>query len=68
MENPFSDPLHIFLYTAAALLPVANPMGLSAPFYSMTSHMEIAARRKTAWRVAIVLLRARHRHPRAGAS
>ena len=53
MENPFSDPLHIFLYTAAALLPVANPMGLSAPFYSMTSHMEIAARRRTAWRVAM---------------
>ena len=48
----FSDPLHILLYTAAALLPVANPMGLSAPFYTMTSHMEVVARRRVAWRVA----------------
>ena len=53
MEYMFTDPLHIFLYTAAALLPVANPMGLSAPFYTMTSHMDISARRKTAWRVAM---------------
>lgn len=52
MQFGFTDPLHIFLYTAAALLPVANPMGLSAPFYSMTSHMEKAHRRRVAWRVA----------------
>ena len=47
------DALHIFLYTAAALFPVANPIGLSAPFYSMTSHMEKRERRILAWRVAM---------------
>ena len=45
--------LHILAYTVAALLPVANPFGLAAPFYAMTEPLEAAERRALAWRVAI---------------
>lgn len=52
MPSYLADASHIFLYTVAAMLPVTNPVGLSAPFYTMTSHMERAERRALAWRVA----------------
>ena len=49
-----TDPgaFHIFLYTVIALFPVTNPIGLSAPFYTMTGHMEARQRHALAWRVA----------------
>ncbi|MCZ0944066.1 MAG: MarC family protein [Gammaproteobacteria bacterium] len=52
MPSYLADASHIFLYTVAAMLPVTNPVGLSAPFYIMTSHMERTERKALAWRVA----------------
>ena len=52
MTTWLADSAHIFVYTAAALLPVANPVGMSAPFYAMTRHLENHERKALARRVA----------------
>ena len=46
------DSAHIFFYAVAALLPVANPVGMSAPFFAMTRHLENHERKALARRVA----------------
>ena len=52
MTTWLADSAHIFVYTVAALLPVANPVGMSAPFYAMTRHLENHERKVLARRVA----------------
>lgn len=52
MATGLIDSAHIFFYSLAALLPVANPVGMSAPFYTMTRHLEDDERKVLARRVA----------------
>ena len=53
MDPMFDGAGHIFFYALVAILPVANPVGLSAPFYALTRHLDNAQRKVVARRVAI---------------